>query len=365
MSGEPAERGRVGKTLGLARDLVRTAASDVLVNARHAKAERRFLVVRHPSRPFFYDVLLGWLELFAPEVRARFELRALPLVPRDLGRYALHIPWLQDPVEDWAPTAFRLANALAERCDARGIAVVNRVDRLARAAKSEGARRIATAGLRTPAMRAIDHHPSAVAAFRADGLGLALPLFVREDRGHRGEVVRVDRADQLARVDVAAFARPIAVELIDVAGADGLFRKYRYIVAGDIGLPLSQHVARDWCVRGSDNAYDAGLRAEEEAFQAAPHPLHQRFVAAREALGLDFVAFDYGVTATGEVVVWEANPYPAIHFPTGRRHYRVAPTARALAAMAHLYLTRAGLEVPATIARWLDHPSVQGLARSP
>jgi len=116
--------------------------------------------------------------------------------------------------------------------------------------------------------------------------------------------------------------------------------------------PLSMHVSPDWRTKGEalKTLYSDALRDEDVAYIGRPEPHHSLFVAAREALELDFVAFDYGIDADGAPVVWEANPYPMIHLLDGRRRYRTKPTFRVFAAMTALYLTRAGVEVPPDLA---------------
>ena len=70
-------------------------------NRRWVRGTNRVLVVREASRsPEFYDVILDWIETHVPEIRPRFELRVLPCRIADWSLYALHVPWLQDPVED-------------------------------------------------------------------------------------------------------------------------------------------------------------------------------------------------------------------------------------------------------------------------
>jgi hypothetical protein len=39
---------------------------------------------------------------------------------------------------------------------------------------------------------------------------------------------------------------------------------------------------------------------------------HERLNRAREALGFNTVAFDYSYDRTGNLVVWEPNPYPVL-----------------------------------------------------
>jgi len=156
-------------------------------NRRWLDGGPRILVVRHPTRePFFYDVLLEWLEHEAPDARRAFELRLLPCCVRDLTPYVLHVPWLQDPVESWSRRVYAQAWALTARCDAAGIPTVNRVDRLGNARKLETARLLASAGIRMPRMRPI----ADARAFRADAGGLPFPLFVRENAVHGGDAAR-------------------------------------------------------------------------------------------------------------------------------------------------------------------------------
>jgi hypothetical protein len=314
-------------------------------NRRWVRRDRgeRFLVLRHfTNNAHAFDPLLHWLAAYAPAVRARFELRVLPTHVADWSRYALMLPWLQDPVQQWSPRAYDHANRLAAACETRGIPMINRVDRLANAGKRSGAERIARAGLRTARMVRIDD----AARFRATRDGLALPLFVREDWGHGGRMLRADTDADVRALPIESFARPLAVELLDVRGADGLYRKYRYVVAGDTGVPLSLHVQRDWIVRGNESIHTDAIVADELAFTAARSPHHARFVAAAAALELDFVAFDYSLGAHGEPIVWEANPFPALQLAGIDRRYRWPAMTRAFAAMVELYHVRAGLAVP-------------------
>jgi hypothetical protein len=313
-------------------------------NLRYARGAPRILVVRDSRHHLIYDVLLNWLELQFPDLRARFELHTLPCRPLRWSRYALHVPWLPDPVEAWSPRAYGEAERVARACDRHGVPIVNRVDRLTNAGKSRCAALVGAAGFRTPRMARIED----VEDFRETRLGVPLPLFVREDWGHGGRMVRADTDAEVRALPVDEFARPVAVELVDVQSDDGLFRKYRYVLAGDRGIRQSIHVSKDWCVRGSpDRAlYTDALREEEIDFTEGTEPLHDRFVAARENLGLDFLAFDYSLDLSGNLVVWEANPLPYLHFSVGRRHYRSLPTTRVLAALTALYFDRAAVGAP-------------------
>jgi hypothetical protein len=340
-----ALRARVERGRQLARS-PRVRLADRRQNRRLATADERFLALRHWSNPGAFDPLLAWLAEHAPEVRARFELHLLPWRTPDWSRARLHLPWLQDPVQAWSARAYARALELGAECAARGIPVINPVERLANAEKSEGARRMRVAGLRTPRMEPIRD----AAEFAETGLGLPLPLFVREDAGHGGPLLRADTPEQLRRLPVGMFSRPVAVELIDVRDPrDGLHRKHRYLAAGEVGVALALHASQRWVTRGTRPVFSPDLVQEELAYTGAPDPHHADFQRARAALELDVVAFDYGYDRDGRMVVWEANPFPWIDRPGGRRAYREPAYARAFAAIARLYLTRAGLPVPARI----------------
>src|SRR5688572_22611838 len=112
-------------------------------------APERFLVLRHHHKPHFYQHFLEWVARAYPEQRRLFELNLVPCRVVHWGRYRLHLPWLQDPVQEWSPEAYTHAMRLQHECDARGVPVVNRVDRLAHATKFKAAELLKAVGLRT------------------------------------------------------------------------------------------------------------------------------------------------------------------------------------------------------------------------
>ena len=348
--------------LGSLRRRIRCAMHDAAANRRHVRGEQRFLVARHvDGRPRFNEVLLAWAAAHVPEARARYELRLLPLALRDPARYALHLPWLQDPVEAWSPRAYRQALRLTAACDRHGIPTVNRVERLAAATKSRACALMAAAGVRTPRAAPIDDAD----LFRRTLLGLELPILVRDDAGHAGpdaledgEVVRCDTLAEARAVDLARFARPVAIEFVETRDPrDGLYRKYRYVAAGDRGAPHHLQVMQHWFVKGRGQLYSEAIRDEDAAYLAGPDPNHALLQRARRALGLDVVAFDYAYDPEGRVVVWEANPFPFFHFLPGRRAYRTPAVERAFAAILQLHHERAGLPAPEVLRRWLPEPA--------
>jgi hypothetical protein len=313
----------------------------------------RFLVVRHPRfKPQYYNVILRWVNVNFPELSPLFDHRRLPGNIRNWSRYVLHIPWLQDPVQQWSMMAYYEANLLAAKCDEEGIPIINRVDRLINATKTIGAHLIASAGIRTPRMALIEDQEE----FRETLLGLNLPLFVREDWGHGSLIRRADTRDDVQKMPLEGFTRPVAVELIDVRDPrDGLYRKYRYVAAGDQGVSHHLAITWDWVTTGRNRVYSDATQNEELSYIGSQDPNHVALQRARRALGLDFVAFDYGYDRDGAVVVWEANPFPLIQFSRDKLKYRNAAIHRTMLAILRMYLQYASLPVPERLEQLLAY----------
>jgi glutathione synthase/RimK-type ligase-like ATP-grasp enzyme len=326
----------------------------------HATAP--FLVVHHKSRyRGFYDVVLEWISLNLPGQRELFELRTLPwTLPEDHG-HALMIPWLQDPVEQWCPRTYDQARKLTGECDRRKVVVVNRPERLSRAGKLSGARLMSEAGLRTPRVARIEDPEK----FRKDFLGFSFPFFVREDCGHGGKMIRADTPEQARAVRLHRFKEPVAIQLIDLPDAqDGFYRKYRYVVAGDFGAPHHLQVSTQWITRGGNRVINETTRVQEIAYIETPCLHHDSFQRARRALGLDFVAFDYSLDSDGAPVVWEANPYPYLHFSRKELTYRNEAMHRTLAILVAFYFQRANLPLPSKLAEYLNASPAVAFAKS-
>lgn len=310
----------------------------------------RVLVLRHASHQRdFYQVVEDWIRRYQPQYDGLLDVQDLPLrLPPDATRghpYGAMVSWLQDPVQAWSQETYDQALAVQAQCDAAGMVVLNRVDHLPHAGKAEGARRMGAAGVRVPRMALVTD----AAAFHATRLDIPLPLFVREDWGHGGLVYGARSMEEVRAIPLQRFRRPVAVEWIDVQDAQGLFCKYRYFAAGDIGISHHVQCSRTWITRGDNRVTDDHTRALELDYVARPDPHHAVFQKARQALGLDMVAFDYGLLADGTPVVWEANPFPVIKLSTGSLVYRNSALHRTLCAMLRLYVVSAGLHATSAI----------------
>jgi hypothetical protein len=313
---QPRRRGLAAPLRGVLHRL-RVLARDALHNRRCPRAGRRLLVLRQWRNNWNHnDHFLRWVAAHAPEAARLFELRRVPGPIGPLERYALVVPWLQDPVRERFPRAYASAKAIETACGARGVPTVNPIDHLSNAVKTAASAIIRSTGIRTPTMVRI----ADPAAFVREP-SLPPPFLVRENHHHGAAVVLVRTLDELRAVRFESFAAPVASEFIDTRGADGLYRRYRYVAIGERGFARSLRTSDQWVSRRETRIIDDATLAEDRAYIAGPDPNHERLQAARRALGLDVVAFDYGYDREGGLVVFEPNPLPNFWDPSGGEAY--------------------------------------------
>jgi hypothetical protein len=168
--------------------------------------------------------------------------------------------------------------------------------------------------------------------------------------------LRADTPLDVRRLPLWRLKRPVAIEIVDVRDPhDGLYRKYRYIAAGDVGVSHHVQVSPTWITRGRHRVVTEQTRDEELAYISRPDPHAAELQRARRALGLEVVAFDYGRTSDGRIVIWEANPFPHIQFSKRALAYRNAALHRTMLALLRLYLHTAGLPIPDEVKRGLEY----------
>lgn len=336
--------------------------ADQVTNVRHLRGEPRILINRSSvKRAHVFHDFLVWLRDTLPQLARHLEFRRLPRSVSDWSRYALYVPWLGDLLDLWSPWSYQRAVMLEAACRQAGVPIVNSLQHLDCSSKSLGAQVMRRVGIRTPRHVMIDDPVD----LSETNLGLEFPFIIREDRGHGLPSVVVNDAAQLAAVDLSAFACPVAVEFIDTRSRrDGLFRKYRYLAAGDVGVSRHLMINRDWEVRPKHRVLNPDTRAEEAAYIKAHDPNHEILQAARLALGLDVVGFDYSYDRMGRVVVWEANAFPDLNYPRrGRADHLAVAVQRTFAAVARLYCVRAGLPVPDAVGSLVGPLETHSLAR--
>jgi len=215
----------------------------------------------------------------------------------------------------------------AELADRIGRPVVNHPRRVMRSGRAEVAQRLAGTPLcRVPrTLRLAGAQllgPDAAALLQ----GLQWPLLVRHAGQHGGE--DFEKFDDPAGVAGFVATHPAqdyyVTEYVDYASPDGLYRKYRFICIDGRLLPYHLAIHDHWKVHHfrTDMANQAWMRAEEEAFLAAPErvfpaPLQDAMRAMAAAIGLDYCGLDVALDREGRVVLFETNAAMLVHDEKG------------------------------------------------
>lgn len=325
---------------------------DAVDNWRHLHGQPRVLITRLSSkRAHAYRDFLNWVTTEAPELRSRMEFHRLPYSRRDWTNIGLHVSWAGDTLDTWSPRIFAQASAVAEAARRQGVPLLNPIENTPNTGKTRGAKLMSAAGVRTPRCVRITDRP----AFLRDLGGLSFPLLLREERGHGCASLKIETEAQLHVVDFTRFAAPLAAEFIDTRSPrDGYYRKYRYFAAGEWGVTRHMQVNAEWEVRAERRIFSPELRDEELGFLSRPDPYHETLQAARRALGLDVIAFDYSLDQAGRVVIWEANSHPNLNCTHGTKFTYIIPSnKRSYALLAKLYLSRLHVAIPEKIESFL------------
>jgi tetratricopeptide (TPR) repeat protein len=154
--------------------------------------------------------------------------------------------------------------------------------------------------------------------------GFHFPLLVRTPGFHTGRhFLRVESPEKLAGAVAELPGRELTViEFLDVRGADGKARKYRVMmIAGDL-YPLHTAISSQWKIHyfTAEMAERADHRAEDAEFlENMPAVLGPRAMEAlahiQAALSLDYAGIDFGLSATGELLLFEANATMVVNPP--------------------------------------------------
>jgi len=285
---------------------LRYTVRDRIRNVGYRGGGPRFLVVRDSQhQPSHNDHFLAYLARSRPAARKLFELHRLPCRVRDWSRYALFLPWVQDPLRERFPAVYAQVRALEQACTAKEVPVVSPADSLSRSIKSVALPIIRACGVRTAEAVPVGD----VGELRRVAASLGFPSLLREDRVHSGEMTLIRDDAELEAASPDGLDHPIAMEYIDVRSSDGFYRKYRYVMIGDVGFPRHLIVSRSWLVRARDRIRTPAVLEEELAYLGAEDPNHEVLRRAQRALGFDVVAFDYSYDRDGRLVVWEPNPF--------------------------------------------------------
>jgi Tfp pilus assembly protein PilF len=185
--------------------------------------------------------------------------------------------------------------------------------------------------------------------------GLRFPLLLRSPGYHTGRnFVLVETAADLG---AAASELPgdelLAIEYLDARAkdgkAEGKARKYRVMTIDGALYPLHLAISRDWKVHyfTADMADQPDHRLEEAKFlEDMPTVLGNKAMRAlegiRDAVGLDYAGIDFGLSADGDLLLFEANATMVIARPGDdpRWAYRCGAIDRVLDAVVAMITQR-------------------------
>lgn len=288
-------------------------------------------------RPDRYGVLFRQVEAHLATLGGHLNTWRTGSPLPSLDRVAAILFVLQDPLREKHPRCFAEASALAERARGDGIRLINPPEALSNSIKSVQADIWRAAGIPTPRQQPF----SSRAELRGLAQKLTYPAIVRSDREHSQiSMYWCQSADEVQRIAANGLVLPgTAASFWDTR--DGYrthdekslfaahFHKKRAMVFGNevvnnhlffaddpivgsknstFGHYRSLNPLRRWHGRRASAAH---IAADIAYFDSPPEHAATMAAAAR-ALDLEWCAIDYATTASGGVVLWEANPFFAL-----------------------------------------------------
>ena len=183
--------------------------------------------------------------------------------------------------------------------------------------------------------------------------GFQFPVLLRAPGFHNGRhFVLVENAGRLpSALSEIPGDQLTAIQYLDARGTDGHYRKYRVMMIGGWLYPLHLAISPHWKIHyvTAGMAENAGHRAEEARFlQDMPGVLGSRAMGAlaeiQNMLGLDYAGIDFGLNATGDVLLFEANATMTVLPPERDRRwdYRRAAVQHIEDAVRKMLVDKAG-----------------------
>lgn len=182
--------------------------------------------------------------------------------------------------------------------------------------------------------------------------GFRFPLLVRTPGFHTGR--HFNRVEDLEALPEAVEKLPgrelTVIEFLNARGADGKVRKYRVMMLDGQLYPLHLAISSHWKIHyfTAEMAEHAEHRAEDAAFlHSMPSVLGTRAMEAlaqiQTTLGLDYAGIDFGLSASGEILLFEANATMVVNppEPDERWAYRRPAVDRIFAAVRKMLTSRA------------------------
>ena len=241
--------------------------------------------------------------------------------------------------------------AIAERIAARSSApFLNRPAAVMQTRRTDVERLNAVPGVTAPHTELLPRANVNEATLSARGFGF--PLLLRSPGYHMGEhFAFVATAAELAP-NLAALPGDdiLAIAYLDARRPDGTVRKYRALMIAGTLYPVHLAISRSWKIHyfSADMRDNDDNRAEEARYLSDMRGhLGARAMAALEGiatlLDLDYAGIDFGISADGNVLVYEANPTMAVYLPDEdeRFAYRRPAITNIIGAVRQMFSARA------------------------
>jgi len=296
----------------------RAAQIQPLIRRRAAKSPADFRVLALYA-PFGGNTPSNYLFSDAPydaDTLALFEGSEVDIA--SLGEIQLAVNLISDA--DQAGATLTLAAALVEQL---GKPVINDPDKVQRTTRDAVAELLPDiAGCRIPRILRLDAGADVSVEALARAVPFAFPVLARPAGTHGGDdFEKIAGLDELAGfLAKHADSDRYVIEYIDYASADGYFRKYRFIFAGDEILPYHLAMGNDWKLHhdNTDMGDHAWMQQEEAKFLAEPGSVFKEanyrcLREIRERIGLDYFGIDCGLDRDGKLVVFEVNASMLVH----------------------------------------------------
>ena len=141
---------------------------------------------------------------------------------------------------------------------------------------------------------------------------------------------------------------------LDARGADGKVRKYRVMMIDGGLYPLHAAISSQWKIHyfTAEMADNPEHRAEDAEFlENMAGVLGPRAMAAlaeiQSRLGLDYAGIDFGLSASGEILLFEANATMVVNppEPDEKWAYRRPAVERIYAAVRKMLMERSGARI--------------------
>jgi tetratricopeptide (TPR) repeat protein len=181
--------------------------------------------------------------------------------------------------------------------------------------------------------------------------GFRFPLLVRTPGFHTGRhFLKVESPAALASAVEQLPGEEIAViEFLDARGVDGKVRKYRAMMIGGALYPLHVAISSQWKIHyfTAEMAERADHRAEDAGFLenmagAIGDRAMEALAQIQKALALEYAGIDFGLSAGGDVLLFEANATMVVNPPDAdeRWAYRRPAVERIFAAVRRMLIGR-------------------------